>query len=261
MSPARRRLILAATALVATGIGIHAWLSRGGLHFLDGNTAPFVALFPAPPARGSPQERAELDTLLALQGSRTAQEVEFAQADRKTRIDRFAGVLGLEPGVLDGLSSVVGLAEDAEDDSRSYVRAAKRHFRRLRPKEIEPAIKPCIGDVAADLSYPSGHSTWGYLMGYLLADLVPERREALLARAAEFARQRMVCGVHFPSDVEAGRRGALWLIQQMRRNAAFIDARERASRELRAALAAAQGPRNASARRVPPRRSLVPAAA
>src|SRR4029079_6153299 len=84
MNPGRRRLLYGAVAVVATGIGVHAWLSRNVLHFLDGDTAPFVALFPPPPARGSPQERAELDLLLALQRGRTAQQVEFAQADRKT---------------------------------------------------------------------------------------------------------------------------------------------------------------------------------
>jgi len=247
MNPGRRRVLLAAAAVLATGTGIHAWLSRDVLHFLDGNTAPFVALFPPPPARGSPQERAELDTLLALQRARTAQDVERAQADRKTRIGRFAGALGLEPAVLDGMDAVVSLAEDVEDDARLYVRDAKQHFRRLRPREIEVAIKPCIGDVAADLSYPSGHSTWGYLMGYLLADLAPERGEALRARAAEFARQRMVCGVHFPSDVEAGQQGAQWLIAQMRRNPDFIAARERAREQLRAALPAVQGSGHSSA--------------
>ena len=51
-------------------------------------------------------------------------------------------------------------------------------------------------------------------MAYLLADMVPERRHALMARAQEFARQRMVCGVHFPSDLEAGRKGAEWLTQR-----------------------------------------------
>jgi acid phosphatase (class A) len=259
MNPGRRRLLYGAVAVVATGIGVHAWLSRNVLHFLDGDTAPFVALFPPPPARGSPQERAELDLLLALQRGRTAQQVEFAQADRKTNINRFADALGLEPRVLDGLSSVVDLAEDAEDDARTYVRDAKRHFRRLRPKEVEPAIEPCIGDVAADLSYPSGHATWGFLMGYLLADLAPERRDVLLARATEFARQRLVCGVHFPSDMDAGQRGAQWLIEKMRRNPAFIAARERASRELRAARSAVQGSGHSSASRAPPRFALVSA--
>ena len=78
--------------------------------------------------------------------------------------------------------------------------------------EIEPRLKPCIDDVQGDLSYPSGHAAFGYAMAYLLSSLVPERRQALEARADEFARQRMMCGVHFRSDLEAGRspRSCCW---------------------------------------------------
>jgi acid phosphatase (class A) len=90
--------------------------------------------------------------------------------------------------------------------------------------------------VRRDLSYPSGHATYGYLMAYLLSDMVPERRAQLLERAREFARQRMLCGVHFPSDIEAGRLSAVWLAQQFRRNPDYRAAAVPAARELRTAL-------------------------
>jgi acid phosphatase (class A) len=251
---ARRRWILglAAIALIC-GAGV-SWLGRDRHHYLDDDYAPFVALFPDPPARGSAEERQELAVLLELQRTRTPAEVSAAQADRKTEITRFAAALGTDAGTLARLPHLERLAQDVEDDARLYVRAAKKHFRRLRPREIDPAIQPCIGDVAADLSYPSGHSTYGYLMGYLLADMVPSRREPLLRRAAGFARQRMVCGVHFPRDVWAGEIGAEWLIQKLRRNPRFIADRERAAQELRAALAQASG--HSIASRAPPRVAL-----
>jgi acid phosphatase (class A) len=107
-----------------------------------------------------------------------------------------------------------GPHRQVEDDIRPYVRAAKHHFLRLRPYEIEPQLDPCIADVRGDLSYPSGHATYAYVIAYLLADMVPERRTQLLERAREFARQRAVCGVHFPSDIDAGRLGAEWLARR-----------------------------------------------
>ncbi|HEU4781241.1 MAG TPA: phosphatase PAP2 family protein, partial [Steroidobacteraceae bacterium] len=85
-------------------------------------------------------------------------------------------------------------------------------------------------------SYPSGHATYGYVMAYLLADMVPERRQALITRAQEFARQRMVCGVHFPSDLEAGHQGASWLVQRFLASDAYRAAAKPAREELRAAL-------------------------
>jgi acid phosphatase (class A) len=73
-------------------------------------------------------------------------------------------------------------------------------------------------------------------MAYLLIDMVPEREVQLIARADEFARQRMVCGVHFRSDIEAGRLGARWLLPVFTRSAAFREDEAAAIAELRAAL-------------------------
>jgi acid phosphatase (class A) len=245
---------LVALLLVAASL----WLTRDRPHYLDGDVAPFVAIFPPPPVRGSAAEHAELEAMLALQRARSPAEVAAAQADRKTELSRFAAALGIDARTLGSLPQVTRLAQDVEDEIRPYVRAAKRHFRRLRPREVEPAIQPCIGDVAADLSYPSGHATYGWVMGYLLADMLPERGAELQARSAEFARQRMVCGVHFPSDLEAGRRAAAWLMERLRRNPEFAAARDRAAQELRAALAQASG--HSSASRAPPRLVLDSAA-
>ncbi len=90
--------------------------------------------------------------------------------------------------------------------------------------------------MAADLSYPSGHAAYGYSMAYLLADMVPERRAQLLARADEFARQRMVCGVHFRSDLVAGRRAAELLMTRLRATPEFRRDEAEAAAELRAVL-------------------------
>jgi acid phosphatase (class A) len=38
-----------------------------------------------------------------------------------------------------------------------------------------------------------------------MAAAVPEKHDAILSRAAEYAQNRVICGAHFPSDVEAGR--------------------------------------------------------
>jgi acid phosphatase (class A) len=188
------------------------WLQRDRHTYLTGATADFVAIFAAPPERDSPATRGELDELLELQKTRTATEVAAARADRKTEIQRFYGALGFPVGADPDMPLLLALAVHVEDDTRQYVRAAKEKFRRLRPYEIEERMQPCINHVRGDLSYPSGHATFGYVMAYLLRDMVPERDAQLIARADKFARQRMVCGVHFRSDIEAGRRGAQWLI-------------------------------------------------
>ena len=209
-----RRAIVAAALLVSLGSGYALWQQEKPPEFLHASESDFVALFNPPPAADSPQTRGELDELLAMQQRRTPQEAEAAYADRKTEIRQFATALGLHTDQVREMDALSRLAEQIEDDVRPYVRAAKHRFLRLRPYEIEPRIKPCIDNVRGDLSYPSGHSTYGYVMANLLSDMVPERRSQLMARAQQFAQQRAVCGVHFPSDLEAGRVGAEWLTQK-----------------------------------------------
>lgn len=231
----RRTALFAALALCLLALGYAYRQYEVEPRFLHAPKEEFVALFVAPPAANSAQTRRELDGLLAIQQRRTPLEVEAARADRKTEVWQFSTALGLRPGQIGELKLLGDLAEQVEDDVRPYVRAAKHRFLRLRPYEVETRLDPCIEDVRGDLSFPSGHATYGYVIAYLLADMVPERRAQLLARAQEFARQRMVCGVHFPSDIEAGRRGAEWLAQRFLASPEYQAAAVSVRRELREA--------------------------
>jgi acid phosphatase (class A) len=212
------------------------WIDADRTYFLPAQDAAFVAAFGAPPGADSPATRIELDELLALQGSRSEADVAAARADRKTDVRRFYGALGLDSGNPPGLPRVEKLAERVEDDVRIYVRAVKDHYRRLRPYEIEPRLEPCIDNVQGDLSYPSGHAAFAWAMAGVLSDLVPERRAALELRAAEFARQRAVCGVHFPSDLAAGKQAAEWVLHAIRTKMEYSIEAAQASVELREAL-------------------------
>jgi acid phosphatase (class A) len=236
LKPFHRRLLASIGAAIAVGAGI-GWLQQrdDGPHFLKSDPAQFAAQFAPPPGPDAAATRLELDELLALQAARTGSEVQAARADRKTRIEKFYAALGFGAGS-PRLPALERLAERVEDDVRIYVRAAKDRSRRLRPYEIEPRLEPCIDDVQGDLSFPSGHSAYGWSMAYLLAGMVPERGSELQARAEEFARQRMVCGVHFRSDLEAGRLAARTLLAEIERDPGFQAERAAARSEVRAAL-------------------------
>jgi acid phosphatase (class A) len=72
--------------------------------------------------------------------------------------------------------------------------------------------------------------------------MVPERRQALLARADEFARQRMVCGVHFASDIAAGRVAAEWLVRELDQQPGYRSEKAETTAVLRAALKLPRAP-------------------
>jgi acid phosphatase (class A) len=228
----RGPIIIAMLAIAAGAVAL--WIGQHPAHYLTRDPAKYVALFAAPPAADSTQTRAELAELAALERSRSPADVAAAQADSKTDVSRFFGALGLPEDA--PLPRLRALSQRVEDDIRPYVRRAKDQFRRLRPAAVDAELHPCIDDVAGDLSFPSGHATYGFVQAYLLAGMVPERRSELEARAEAYARQRMVCGVHFRSDIEAGRAGALWLVYAMSQNELFRHDSNEAALELRAAL-------------------------
>ncbi len=54
-------------------------------------------------------------------------------------------------------------------------------------------------------SFPSGHTTYGYTGSLVLAVLVPDRYQQMIARAAEYGDDRILMGAHYAMDVIAGR--------------------------------------------------------
>jgi acid phosphatase (class A) len=103
--------------------------------------------------------------------------------------------------------------------------ALKNVYGRKRPYVRDWKIVPltgCESDPSViGSSYPSGHSISGYLEALALAEIVSEKRNKILARADDFAHNREVCGVHYPSDVAAGHEVAVqlfntWLPQSPR---------------------------------------------
>jgi acid phosphatase (class A) len=189
-----------------------------------------------PPPDNSPMTRQELDQLLSMQQNRTDETVKAAQEDAHKDVSRFYEALGLDAAHPPDLPHLESLTEAVDKDVGRYVNAAKEHFARARPFTREPALKPCISGVENNNSFPSGHATYGYVMAYLLMDMVPERRDALLRRAGTFAEARAICGVHYPSDLLAGRQAGVWLSQRILADPGYLKAATDARRELRAAL-------------------------
>lgn len=156
-----------------------------------------------PPAKDSEQNRADLAEILNIQAKRSQTQVNEAIADQEVSVFRFANVLGpqFEPTKLP-LTDALFVRVLAT--SKAVSEPAKDFWKRLRPSNEDPKVKPCV-KVPGNASYPSGHAMAGALMALLLADMVPEKRSEILSRGWEFGWNRVIGGVHYPSDVEAGR--------------------------------------------------------
>lgn len=70
-------------------------------------------------------------------------------------------------------------------------------------------------------SYPSGHGTEGWLIALLLGELDPGDRLPFLRFAAEVGYLRIVGGMHYQTDVIAGRTLAEQIFAQLMAQPAF----------------------------------------
>lgn len=85
---------------------------------------------------------------------------------------------------------------------------AKTHYNRTRPfvAHSEGTCYPPDEELLRhDGSYPSGHSAAGWGWALVLAELVPDRADAILQRGRDFGQSRVICDAHWQSDVDAGR--------------------------------------------------------
>lgn len=174
-----------------------------------------LTLLPTPPAPTAESVKAELAELHRLESTRTPQQVTAAQTDENDEtIFAFRSVLGpdFKP---ENLPLTAALSAHVHGEEPAASAPLKAAFHRQRPYQLDPSLHPACKTTQQPNSYPSGHSLSGYLLALTLVQMVPEKKSEILARADEYAHNRLVCGVHFPSDVAASRQLAYALFGYM----------------------------------------------
>jgi acid phosphatase (class A) len=118
--------------------------------------------------------------------------------------------------------------------------AAKDHYERTRPFVLnkEPTCTPDEEEVLKkDGSYPSGHSALGWAWSLILSEIAPDRADAILARGRAFGESRVVCNVHWHSDVVEGRFMGAAAVARLHADPAFRTDIEAARAEIAAVRA------------------------
>ncbi len=167
---------------------------------------PIVHLLPPPPCETCPEAKAEMDELASLERERTPEQVDRVAADVKRSVDRFLEGAGIayDP---EKLRPCEKFFTKARQDEKAAVEAVKDTFCRTRPfKTPGNPLHPVEAARPNDsFSYPSGHAAYGAAIGFLLVEMLPEKKAELYRRINDYARARMIAGAHFGSDVEAGK--------------------------------------------------------
>ena len=210
---------------------------KAALRYL-GPTAPdVVALLAPPPESGTAEAAADLEEAYLVYHARTAAERAQGLDEVKLTPFHFAPVIG--PWFVPGhFPKTEALFKELEREAKAVASTGKKHWQRLRPYHADPArfTDPIEHEERTDYSYPSGHSTRGTLYALVLAELFPGKREALLAKGRETGWLRVLGGVHYPTDIYAGR----VLGQALARDFIHSDSFQRDLAEVRTELAAAK---------------------
>lgn len=227
-----RRILLATVA--ALTLGAASPPPPAPLLLNAANLDPALLLPPAP-LPDSAVGHAELEQLHHMDASRTPAEVERARADDAVKdVTIFAAAMG--PGfALDRLPETQALFHIVRAEEKAAADRAKTHFLRSRPWIVDATLHPCSTADEPQSSYPSGHATMGYAMAAILAQLAPDKAPAILARAADYANARLVCEVHFRSDVAAGQAYGMMIAERLMEQPEFRRHFDAAAAELKAA--------------------------
>lgn len=177
-----------------------------------------IALLAPPPAFDSPEQAADLDLSRLVIKNRTPEQESRAMKSAKLTLFNFAPAIGdfFQPGKFPRLEQFY---TDLKPELRATINVPKDHWRRLRPYQLDSSLS--IGKPESSFSYPSGHSTTGTVQSLLLAEIFPEKREAILEIGRNIGWDRVVIGKHFLTDVRAGRVFGQAIFRELMKNPNF----------------------------------------
>jgi acid phosphatase (class A) len=205
-------------------------------YYFDATVLNMAELLPEPPAVDSAANKAELAELHRTELTRTPEQVAEAKADEdEESMFAFKTVFGAG-FTAEALPVTAELGAHVKNEQGVVGGQLKLHYQRPRPYQTDATLHPVCKLKEVHDSYPSGHGLTGYLEAFTLAEMVPEKRAEILARADDYAHNRLVCGVHYASDVEASRRAAYAVFGYMLATPRFQRDLAAAREEMRAKL-------------------------
>lgn len=219
-----------ASAPAATG-ALHGYLPLP-------KSSELVPLLPPPPEPGSEISQRDEEARRSILSSRTTARFALAKSDsviphHQQPIQIFSCSIGTRLSAQQN-PALFKLMSRVRFDVRSAASVIEQHYQRTRPF-VAAGGTPCSDDpdtLRASGSYPSAASGVGWTLASIMAELVPSRRQHIMARGFEYGQSRLVCDAVWESDVEAGRKLGDALLKRLRQTPEFQADLQRAKAEL-----------------------------
>jgi acid phosphatase (class A) len=192
--------------------------------YLSGREPDTLAALPRPPNPGSPRDQADRAIFRETRTLEGGPRWSLAQsdADLTKLLSDFDCALGVSLTTKDAPRLMALIVKAAPDISSAY-NVPKDSYKKRRPftRDAGHICVPRSSGFAQSYDYPSGHATWAWAVGLILARAAPDRAAEILGRARAFGESRVVCGVHNASAVEAGRVAADTVVSALAADSAF----------------------------------------
>jgi acid phosphatase (class A) len=187
-------------------------------NYLPAGKPDAIALLAPPPLPDSPEQAADMAEVRAVFHAATSNEIAAAYSEKNFSIFNFTPAIG-DFFVAGKFPKTEAFLENVQTDAAAVTDNAKDFYKRPRPYVVDPTL--INGKLEKSFSYPSGHSTESMVLALVLADLFPDKRDALIAEARTIGWHRVQTARHYPTDIYAGRVLAQAIVKQLEKNDDF----------------------------------------
>ncbi len=196
-----------------------------------------VKFLPAPPDTASVQYLYDFSQYQWGKSIRNTPRGEQAAQDADLSLDAVCGQFAEAMGFVicrERTPELYALMEHLVTDGGNAVRTAKNYYKRRRPyvQFHETTNVPKHEEsYKKTYSYPSGHSSRGWCVALVLAEINTDRQEAILKRGYEIGQSRVIAGYHYQSDVDVARLAASAVVARLHADEGFQKQLARAKKE------------------------------
>ncbi len=207
------------------------------LNFLEDGKPDAATLLPPPPLPDSAEQAADMDEVRIVYHAASDADKQAAYAEKKFSVFNFTEAVG-PFFIAANLPKTAAFFEKVQLDAETVTDLGKDYFHRPRPFTTDTNL--ANGKLEKSFSYPSGHSTEAMVLALVLADAVPDQRDAILAHARLMGWHRVQIARHYPTDIYAGRVLAQAIVKQLKKDDEFREDLALVTKEIEAVRAAAK---------------------
>ena len=214
---------LAILSLIFLMFQSHAkpYFTSDSLNFLSINS---------PISPNSKQYRDEISQIIAIQSKIDLDELEICAQEKNFTALTLMKRANISANPKQN-PQLFALLKNVTDTSISITDDFKNHFKTTRPYLSDSRVKMLISP-SKGYAYPSGHTTGSYIYAHILGMIYPKKYAKLKEIADEIAQHRILVGMHFPHDIEGGKKLALLILGGLTQNNNFQQDLTKAKEEI-----------------------------